>query len=119
MRWRMHCLQCNSRASALRLFLENCSSVLKAPQFVQRLISCGVPGPRRSTELSNGRLMVLIALSTNHYRTYVLCKSSFIAPALPQNFVDRAEAVCLKTNPTQGNHDEAVPQSNRHKLAPS
>src|SRR5438067_13680836 len=37
--------------------------------------------------------------------------------ALPQNFVDRAEAVCLKTNPTGGDDDEAVQQASRHDLA--
>src|SRR5438067_12177785 len=37
--------------------------------------------------------------------------------ALPQNFVDRAAAVRLKTNPTGGNDDEAVQQARRHDLA--
>ncbi len=78
MRSRMHCRQCTSRPSALRLFLENCSGVLKAPQFVQCLISCCVPGPWTGTELSNGRLIVLIAVSIKHYRTYVLYDLSFI-----------------------------------------
>ena len=36
---------------------------------------------------------------------------------MPQNLVDRAEAVCLKTNPTGGNDDEAVQQASRHDLA--
>jgi hypothetical protein len=36
---------------------------------------------------------------------------------LPQNFGDPAGAVCLKTNPTGGDDDEAVQQASRHDLA--
>jgi hypothetical protein len=36
---------------------------------------------------------------------------------MPQNFADPAEAVCLKTNPTGGDDDEAVQQASRHDLA--
>jgi hypothetical protein len=36
---------------------------------------------------------------------------------LPQNFADPAGEVCLKTNPTGGNDDEAVQQASRHDLA--
>ena len=39
------------------------------------------------------------------------------SPALPQNFADPAHAVCLKTNPTEGNDDERVQQASRHDLA--
>ena len=38
-------------------------------------------------------------------------------PALPQNFADPAGAVCLKTNPTGDDDDEAVQQASRHDLA--
>ena len=36
---------------------------------------------------------------------------------MPQNFVDPAGQVCLKTNPTGGNDDERVQQASRHDLA--
>src|SRR5438045_8524212 len=36
---------------------------------------------------------------------------------LPQNLADPAGVVCLKTNPTGGNDDEAVQQASRHDLA--
>jgi hypothetical protein len=37
--------------------------------------------------------------------------------ALPQNFADPAGAVCIRTNPTGGDDDEAVQQASRHDLA--
>src|SRR5919201_3782492 len=37
--------------------------------------------------------------------------------ALPQNFADPGGGVCLKTNPTGGDDDEAVQQASRHDLA--
>ena len=36
---------------------------------------------------------------------------------MPQNLADPAGAVCLKTNPTGGDDDEAVQQASRHDLA--
>jgi hypothetical protein len=36
---------------------------------------------------------------------------------MPHNFADPAGAVCLKTNPTGGDDDEAVQQASRHDLA--
>src|SRR5439155_14879015 len=49
-----------------------------------------------------------------YYRTFVLVVGGI---ALPQNFVDPAGQVCLKTNPTGGNDDERVQQASRHDLA--
>jgi len=46
-------------------------------------------------------------------------RNSLLEPscALPQNFADPAGEVCLKTNPTGGDDDEAVQQASRHDLA--
>src|SRR5579859_1795399 len=51
------------------------------------------------------------------YRTYVLRIRFTRAGALPQNFADPAGVVCLKTNPTGGDDDEAVQQASRQDLA--
>src|SRR5439155_4437228 len=40
-----------------------------------------------------------------------------VAGALPQNLSDPAGQVCLRTNPTGGDDDEAVQQASRHDLA--
>src|SRR5205823_1121289 len=102
---------CDERP-ALGLWLGRPIGKAAREPFAHRRVEPGqgwMPRPRKAHHLDH---LVIVPIE----QTFAVV-SGFVASALPQNFVDPAGQVCLKTNPTGGNDDERVQQASRHDLA--